>query len=130
MNTDIFKALAVCLTACAFCIVLRRQSAEYAFFLAVTAGIGIILLVLKRVSVPLSQLKSEFDKYGLNGEYFKTALKAVGIGYITSFTSELCRDSGQGSLASAAELVGKGAIFVLSVPLMLSILEAAVGFLK
>lgn len=130
MSTDAFKILALCLTACALCTVLKRQSAEYAFFIAAAAGISISLLILRQTALPLSQLKTAFEKYGLKNEYFKTALKSVGIGYITSFTAELCRDSGQSSLASAAELAGKGAIFVLSVPLMLSVLETAVGFLK
>ena len=68
--------------------------------------------------------------YGVEAEYFKVALKALGIGYITSFAADSCRDAGQSALASKAELAGKCAVWMLSLPLVVSVLKIAVGFIK
>ena len=75
-------------------------------------------------------IKSYIEAYGIETEYFKVALKALGIGYVTSFIADTCRDSGQTSLASKAELAGKTAIFVLSLPILVSVLNIAVGLIE
>ena len=89
-----------------------------------------LTLILKNISAPLDLIKEKIDQSGIDSSYFKVAIKALGIGYITSFVAEACRDAGQNSLALKAELAGKCAIFILSVPLILSILETTLGFSK
>lgn len=130
MTNDIFKILAVCLIASVLCIIVKPKNAEYSLLIAVGAGITIGLLILKNLSAPINALAEQLKTYNIEMSYFKTALKAVGIGYVTSFVADTCRDSGQTSLASKAELAGKTAIFLLSVPLAISILETALGFIK
>lgn len=130
MNAEIFKILALLLIAAAICIVLRQNGSEYSLFIAVAAGVCVILIILKRISAPITAIKESLERYGVETEYFKVALKAVGISYLTSFIADACRDSGQASLASKALLAGKCAIFILSVPLIISVLETAVGFIK
>ena len=89
-----------------------------------------MVYVLKNISNPIKEITEILSNYGIKTEYFKVALKAVGIAYITDFIADVCRESGQISLASKAELAGKTAIFLLSVPLLISVLNTAVGFLK
>lgn len=130
MSEDIFKILAVLLVAAVMSLILKQKNSEYALFVALSAGVVTALLILKNLSAPIAELKTEIEAYGVETEYFKVAVKALGIGYITSFIADACRDSGQTSLAAKAELAGKVAIFLMSVPLLMSVLEIAVGFLK
>ena len=130
MISDVFKILAVCLVAAVFCIILKQKSGEYALLVSVAAGVCIGLLVLKNISAPIRALQEQLDEYNIKTEYFKVALKAVGIGYVTTFIADACRDSGQTSLAAKAELAGKCAIYLLSLPIIMSVLETAVGFIK
>ena len=130
MNADIFKILAILLIAAIFSLVLKGKSSEYAILVSIGAGIITAMLILKHLSVAISSLKAYITDYGIETEYFKVALKALGIGYITSFIADTCRDSGQTSLASKAELAGKAAIFILSLPLLMSVLNIAVGLIK
>ena len=88
------------------------------------------MLVLKNLSLPLARLSAEIEEYGIKPEYFKVAIKALGLGYVSSFIADTCRDSGHTSLAAKAELAGKTAIFIISLPLLLTVLEIAVGFVK
>ena len=130
MNNDVFKILAILLVAAVLCIVLRQKNGEYALLVSITTGIITALLILRHLSSSIDMIKSYIESYGIETEYFKVALKALGIGYITSFIADTCRDSGQTSLASKAELAGKTAIFVLSLPLLISVLNIAVGLIE
>lgn len=97
---------------------------------ALAGGAVVTLYVLKGVWTPIEYIKARLLSCGVKTEYFAVALKALGIGYVTGFIADACRDSGQASLAAKAELAGKCAIFILSVPLISAVLETALGFLK
>ena len=130
MTDALFKILGLCLVAAVLCVVVGKGSREYGLFIAVAAGVIIAVMVLKNISAPIIMIREKLEEYGVESEYFKVALKAVGIGYITSFIADACRDCGQTTLALKAELAGKCAIFMLSVPLIISVLEMAVEFTK
>ena len=130
MTGEIFKILAVLLLTASVGIILKNKNSEYALFVSLAAGVVTALIILKNLSSPLLELKSRIESYGVESEYFKVAIKALGIGYVTSFRADSCRDSGQTSLAAKAEFAGKAAIFLISVPLLMSVLEIAVGFVK
>ncbi len=130
MTEALFKILALCLVVAAFSVMARQSNSEYALFISVAAGVCITLMIVRYISEPLMDIRQKLEEYGAQSEYFKVALKAVGIGYVTSFIADACRDSGQTSLATKAELAGKCAIFLLSVPLITAVLEIAVGFVK
>lgn len=126
---DIFKILAVCLVTAVLAILLKQYKAEYSIAAVLGGGIIVIAFILKNISAPIEYLKNELEASGINTDYFKVALKALGIGYITGFIADACRDSGQNALASKAELAGKCAIFMLCLPLISSILQTALGFI-
>jgi len=130
MITEIVKILIICLITSFLSIILKPKSAEYALGLTMMAGVLVMIWIVRNISAPIKEISDRLSEYGVKTEYFKIALKAVGLAYITDFIADACRDSGQASMAAKAELAGKVAIFVLSVPLFISVLETAVGFIK
>ncbi len=127
---EIFKILGLIFISCALCIIFKEQKQEYSLVIIIITSVLCLTLVIKEIALPISLIEQKIESYGINNTYFKVALKALGIGYITSFISDSCKDAGQTALAHSAELAGKCAIFLLSVPLVLSLLETAVGFVK
>ena len=130
MTALFIKILSICLITAVLNSVLKPKSGEYAFLLTVISGVILLSMIL---NVVVSSVKSFSDKMvslGVNSEYFKISLKALGIAYISDFFADSCRDMGQTSLASAAELAGKAAIFLLSIPLLNGLIEIASGFIK
>ena len=127
---DIFKVLAVCLITAVLALVLKQYKGEYALIAALAGGAVVVLYILKSLSMPIEYINNRLSDFGIKAEYFAVALKALGIGYVTGFIADACRDSGQASLAAKAELAGKCAIFILSLPLITAVLETALGFLK
>lgn len=130
MNGDIFKILAILFVSSILAVILKQKSGEYAILLSVFAGVITALIILRHLSSSITSIGEYIEDYGIETQYFKTAVKALGIGYITSFTADACRDSGQTSLASKAELAGKTAIFIISLPLLVSVLDIAVGLIR
>ena len=126
---EIFKILAICIITAVLAIVLKQQKAEYALMVALAGGTVVILYILKGILSPIEYINTKLLNSGVKTEYFTVALKALGIGYLTGFIADICRDSGQASLASKAELAGKCAIFILSVPLISAVLETALSLL-
>ncbi|MBP3599620.1 MAG: hypothetical protein J6J30_00915 [Clostridia bacterium] len=130
MNGELVKILAVCLIAAVLAITVKSKSAEYAFAIAIAAGILISLRLIGIIMPAIKSFDALLQNYGVETEYLAVAIKAVGISYLTSFIADSCRDCGQISLASKAEFAGKCAIFILSLPLLISVLNTAIGFVK
>ena len=127
---ELLKILSICLLTAILAAVLKQQKGEYAFLTLLAGGVTVLLMVLEHLMQPLAVLQNAMIRYGIDTGVFGVALKSLGIGYITEFIAGACRDSGQTSLAAKAELAGKCAIFLLILPLMLSVLELAVGLIQ
>ena len=122
---EILKVLGFCLVAAVLSLVLKQYRQEYAFFISVAAAISILSMLCVKLFSQMEEIKLLISSSGIETEYFKVAIKALGIAYLTEFTADACRDFGQGSIAAKAELAGKAAIFVISIPLLTSVLKTA-----
>ncbi len=109
---------------------LNNYKKEYALILAAAAGGGILVAVLTEIYSPFKEMLSWLEDCGIDSDLIFYLLKAMGICYITRFASELCSDFGQGSLSGKVELAGKGAVFILSIPMFKSILNLGLSLLK
>lgn len=130
MSAELIKILAICLVAAVLCVVVKPKAAEYSLLISVAAGVAVSLIIIVIIAPAIKSFNNLLNSYGMETEYFNVAVKAVGIGYLTSFIADACRDSGQTTLAAKAEFAGKCAIFMLSLPLLISVLNTAVGFIK
>ena len=130
MIAEFWKVMGICIIGAVLALVLKQKSGEYAFATVVATGIIILFFVIKTVAEPIESLFEKLSDSGVKMEYFKIALKAVGVAYITDFIADASRDAGLSSIASKVELAGKAAIFLLSVPVLMSVLETAIGFIK
>jgi stage III sporulation protein AD len=109
---------------------LRQNRPEFSILLIIITAVISLLLILSALTEPLNTLSQKLSAHGVELSYFKVALKALGIGYVTSFCADICRDAGQTSLASLSEIAGKCGIFILSLPLVFNIIDLALGFIK
>lgn len=117
--------MALCIVAAIVVIFLRQYKPEYAIIVAVASGVVILLVLVVNVAGSVQKFFGLFSGNAQISYYFKIALKALGIAYLTGFIADMCRDFGQTSLASKAELAGKFAIFFLAVPLLEALLDMA-----
>ena len=78
----------------------------------------LIILLIMGIE-PISRIISTFvgfaDKANI-GDTANTAVKAIGIGYVFGFTSDICSSLGESSIASTVQTVGKLEIILLALP--------------
>ena len=103
-------------------VVIRSQRPELAVLLSAAAGIIIFLLVLGKISSIMDIIKELANKAGINMVYMGTILKIIGIAYIAEFGAQICRDAGEGAIASKIEFAAKILIMVLAVPIVVAVL--------
>lgn len=128
MSEEIIRASVVILLVSVLVTALRSRLGEYSILLVIVSVCIILAIFLGYLADSFRKTQDLFIIGGSSNEYFITALKALGISYITTFAADTCRDFGLSALAQTSEITGKIAIFILSMPLVTSILEAALKF--
>ena len=114
----VFEGLGICLIAVMLSVVIGNYKKEYAVVITVSVGCIILVNVISSLYKPVKEFFSVLKNSGLQSERFVVAVKVLAIGYITQFIADTCRDFGQSAVAAKAELVGRAAIFVMTVPLL------------
>ncbi len=122
---ELFKILFICFIAAALAVLLKAYKGEYALAVTVGTGVTVLIAVINSLVSAFTGTFSVFEESGIDTYYFTVVLKTVGIGWLTQFIADTCRDSGLTAIASGAELAGRSAIFLLSLPLLYDILEIA-----
>lgn len=75
------------------------------------------------------ELLNRFRNYTkIDGNYFTTLIKMIGIAYVAEFASGICRDCGYGGIASQVEMAGKTIIMCMSFPIIIALLDTIVLF--
>ena len=128
MTDGLIKISVMIIISASLSVLLYQYKPEYSMMISALCAVAVLMTVLKNTYPSIIKIRSIIEKSGSSYEYFSVAVKSLGIAYISAFTADTCRDFGQTSLASKAEFAGKCAVFVLSVPLMCSVLEAALEF--
>lgn len=121
----IIAAAAAGLVGTVLALILGQYRPE--FRMLVTAAVTLLLMamVLEQLSPVLEQLRSTMELTGLTGDYAAILFKAVGICLLTQLAGDVCRDSGESSIASKIELAGRAAILLAAMPLIQEVLAWA-----
>ena len=93
-----------------------------AFALLVGATIG-------PISKIFNGIMSFSDAAGI-GDAARAAAKAVGLGYLFGFVSDICEGLGEGSIATGVTLVGRIEIFLVAYPFFESIMKLGMELLE
>ena len=108
---------------------LKRYNAEY----AVVCGICGCLVLTALASSELGVLFGDFYKLaenaGIDSDFVSIVLKITGISYIGQLAAEVCRDAGEGAVATNVELCAKVIILVVGMPVVTSLFSviASIG---
>ena len=113
----------------AICLVIRRESAEMSFILALTVSLLILALAIQVMGTILDFTETLRVAAELSPAVVRPVLKTVGIAILTHLAADICRDAGQAAIASAVELTGTVAALYIALPLMQTVFEMIGGLL-
>ena len=126
----IIQIAIIAIIAAILSVILKQYKPEYSVLVQIGAGIIIILLLVSTIIHITDNVDSLISSAGLNKNYTVILLKALGICIITQFASDTCKDAGETALSSKVEMAGKITVLALSLPLIKSVLELAVGLIN
>jgi len=109
-----------------FSVVLKQIRPEIALQLSILAGASIFILILSKVRVIVDLLQTLADQANISSYYLLIILKIVGVAYLAEFGAQICRDAGEGALATKIELAAKVGVIILAIPIIVAITESLV----
>ena len=124
----IFKAVGIAVIALCASLFIRGSMPVFVHLTVFGAGMIILMMFFDEIREEIVYLYNLCcdNKYG---NYFKLLLKGVGVAYIASIASDLCRDCGELQLADRVELAAKAEILIIAFPLIRMLIEFSEGIL-
>jgi len=126
---DIIKIVGVGLVALIIIMVIKQYKPEFAVYISIITGIIIIFLVLDKLTGIVNLLTTLSNQAGVNNEFILILLKITGIAFLTEFAVSVCKDSGEGAIASKIDFGGKVIMVAISIPIIASLLEMIIKIL-
>ncbi|MGE5678354.1 MAG: stage III sporulation protein AD [Pseudomonadota bacterium] len=123
---EIMKIVAVGIVAAVLAVLLREERPEIAFIVSIVTGLVIFIFIISKLNSVMTVLKYFAGKANIDVLYFSTILKVIAIAYITEFGAQICRDAGEGGIASKIELSGKVLIMVIAIPILAALMDIMV----
>lgn len=126
---SILQICALGIIAVVAVILLRDSGAPHPESIVIILGIIVFLRIADSVSGIVEFIFDISEGTGVS-DYVKVLVKAAGIAYIVDFAAGLCRDAGEGSVASYVEMAGRCEIVLLTIPIVKELLEISYGMLN
>ncbi len=126
---ELTKLICVALLGTTLSVLLKKERPEISMFIGIVTGIGIFLGAIYKLHFIMNAINDLSNKVHINYMYFSTIIKIVGICYLMEFAIQICKDCGEGAIASKLEFGGKVIILTLSFPILLSILNTIINII-
>ncbi|HPZ41283.1 MAG: stage III sporulation protein AD [Dethiobacteria bacterium] len=129
LKMEIVQVVGLGLVAALLVLILREYQPEMAMQVSLVTGVIIMFLVFNQIIGAVNVITETAVAAGINLVYLQTLLRVIGIAYLAEFGAQLCRDAGEGSIASRVELAAKVIILVMAVPVIVEIMESVLGMI-
>ncbi|MBQ2245720.1 MAG: stage III sporulation protein AD [Selenomonadales bacterium] len=115
---DMVQVIGIGITAVLLILVVRRSHPELAVQITIVVAGIVFFLVLDKLRMIIELFTEMAKRAGIGEMYLIILLKIIGISYLVEFGAQVCRDAGEGAIASKIELAGKVMILVMAVPII------------
>lgn len=123
---DIVKIVSFAFISLFIILIFKDRRDDIAIQISIIAGILIFFFLISKITAVLQLLQQLSLKAHIDFVYLNIVFKILGIAYISSFCSEICKDAGEISLSSKVEFAGKILILVLAIPIIMGVLQAII----
>lgn len=108
----------------------KSGKSEYGIYISIALSIIVFVGILGEMATLIETMRRIGSYINVDAVYISTLLKMLGITYVSEFSSSICKDAGYQTIAGQIEIFGKLAVFVLSMPVLLALLDTVRGFLS
>ncbi|ADG82574.1 stage III sporulation protein AD [Thermincola potens] len=117
------KVVGLGIAATVIIVVIKQQRPEFAVQLSLLVGIMFFTFITGKVNTVVSVFNQLAQRANINMYYMGTVLKIIGIAYVSEFGAQICRDAGEGAIASKIEFVAKVLIMVMAIPIIIAVFD-------
>ncbi|WP_251859485.1 stage III sporulation protein AD [Clostridium sp. Marseille-Q2269] len=121
---EIIKIVAFAFISLFLILIFKRRRDDLAVQISIAAGAIIFLFLASKITAILQFMQQLASKTNIDFIYLTTVFKILGIAYLATFCSEICKDAGENSLASKVEFAGKILILGLAIPILMAVLQS------
>ncbi|MBQ1284725.1 MAG: stage III sporulation AC/AD family protein [Clostridia bacterium] len=108
----------VCVVAAILAAILKQYNATFSLVTVIAAAIIIIAIMASKAANLFDNVFSVVDDIGETAELLKLLIKAVCISVLAEISSNICKDSGNSSLAVCVDVTAKIILFALAFSLV------------
>lgn len=108
----------------------KSEKNEYGIYISIALSIFVFIGIFGHLETLIETMRRIGSYINIDSVYIGTLLKMLGITYVSEFSSSICKDAGYQAIAGQIEIFGKLAVFVLSLPVLLTLLDTVRGFLS
>lgn len=126
---ELTKVLGIGIIGTFLAVTVRNYRPELGIGVAAATGIAIFAIIVPQIQSVFDELSKLCESTGINPEYFKVTAKIIGIAYITQYSAELAKDSGEGAIARKIEFSGKISVVLLMMPIVKNLINTIVSTL-
>lgn len=121
--SDVMKLVGIAIISTILCMVIKKDRPEMAMFIGVLTGIMILLSVTYKLNFIIDSINDLAHKANIPTMYISLIIKLIGIAYLMEFAIQICKDCGEGNIASKLEFGGKIIVMTMSFPILVSIID-------
>lgn len=126
---SIYQIVIFAIIAAILVITIKSERPEIALLISMAAGVTLLIFVISKISTVISVFDQLTSRTNIDMIYLNNILKIIGIAYITEFGAQICKDVGEGNLASKVELAGKIFILIEAIPIILALLNVVISIM-
>lgn len=121
--TILLKAAAIGITGAILCLLLKKTAPELGLMLSIAVSLLAAALAAELLGEIVELLALLQEETALSVSVVSPVLKCVAIGVVTRLAVDMCKDAGQGTVASAVELCGTACALTAALPLVRTLLQ-------
>lgn len=120
---EVMQLIGISMISTVICLIIKKDRPEIAMFISILTGVVIMMAVVFKLNFIIDAIENLATRANIPTMYITLIIKLIGIAYLLEFAIQLCKDCGEGAIASKLEFGGKIIVMTMSFPILLSIIE-------
>ncbi len=126
---EIVKIVGLGLVVTILIVIIKQQRPELAIQLSIVLGAVIFTMMLSKINSVIALMQQLALRSNVSFLYMGIIMKIIGVAYIAEFGAQICRDAGEGAVASKIEFAAKVIVIVLAIPVIAAVFDSLLKLL-
>ncbi|MBQ3563507.1 MAG: stage III sporulation AC/AD family protein [Clostridia bacterium] len=124
---NIFSIIIISVIVSVLAILIKQNNPTYSVLLIIIFAVIIITVAINYLFGLIENIMDSLGTIDYAPEFVKILLKAIVICVLSDLTSNICKDSGNGSIAVCIDVVTKVILLSLTLPIVEKLVEIIQG---